>query len=95
MANSPVLSHRRLDNGKVEVIYTLAEDSTDVFVGLWSQHAFYIRTLVEEPFGQAGEHRIVWNGKDQNGDPAGPGVYISRMSTGNNCGASDRFVAAG
>lgn len=85
------LSHRVLDDGRVEIGYTLPEDATDVFLGLWNQHAFYIRTLVDAPTGEAGRHTVVWDGTDANGDPAGPGVFISRMSTGNDRGASGMF----
>ncbi len=92
-AQQPGLSHRALEDGRIEVIYDLAAGSTDVFVGIWAQHAFFLRTLVEKPSVSAGRHSVIWDGKDENGDPAGPGVFITRMSVGQTSGASDMFVA--
>ena len=82
------LSYRQLDGGKVEIGYTLPANSSNVFLGLWNQFAFYIRTLVEEPMSPGGRKTVIWDGKDQNGQPAGKGLFICRMSTDGNKGAS-------
>jgi flagellar hook assembly protein FlgD len=39
-----------------------------------------IRTLASE-FVQAGEHDVVWNGRDDSGERVAPGVYLYRFST--------------
>ena len=75
-------------DGTVEISYTLPEDSENVFVGLWNKFAFHIRTLVNEKTQTRGRRTIVWDGKDDQGNPAGPGVFICRMCTDGGKGAS-------
>lgn len=76
------------DDGTVEISYTLPEDAENVFVGLWNKFAFHIRTLVSETTQTRGRRTIVWDGKDDQGNPAGPGVFICRMCTDGGKGAS-------
>jgi photosystem II stability/assembly factor-like uncharacterized protein len=76
------------DNGTVEISYTLPEEAENVFVGLWNKFAFHIRTLVSEKTQTRGRRTIVWDGKDDQGNPAGPGVFICRMCTDGGKGAS-------
>jgi len=70
------------DDGTVEISYTLPEDAENVFVGLWNKFAFHIRTLVSEKTQTRGRRTIIWDGKDDQGNPAGPGVFICRMCAG-------------
>jgi hypothetical protein len=35
-----------------------------------------------------GKQTIIWDGKDDQGNPVGPGVFICRMCTGGDKGAS-------
>ena len=81
------LSYRQMDDDAVEISYNLPTDCKNVFLGLWNQFAFYIRTLVNAP-STAGRQTIIWDGKDQNGDSAGKGVFICRMSIDSTQGAS-------
>ena len=76
------------DDGTVEISYTLPEDAENVFVGLWNKFAFHIRTLVSETTQTRGRRTVVWDGKDDQGNPAGPGVFICRMCTDGGKGAS-------
>ena len=76
------------DDGTVKISYTLPEDGENVFVGLWNKFAFHIRTLVNEKTQTRGRRTIVWDGKDDQGNPAGPGVFICRMCTDGGKGAS-------
>ena len=69
------------DDGTVQISYTLPEDEENVFLGLWNKFAFHIRTLVNEKIQTRGRRTIVWDGKDDQGNPAGPGVFICRMCT--------------
>ena len=75
-------------DGTVQISYTLPEDSENVFVGLWNKFAFHIRTLVNEKTQTRGRRTIVWDGKDDQGNPAGPGIFICRMCTDGGKGAS-------
>ncbi|HMG71860.1 MAG TPA: FlgD immunoglobulin-like domain containing protein, partial [Pyrinomonadaceae bacterium] len=79
------------DDGTVQISYTLPEDAENVFVGLWNKFAFHIRTLVSEKTQTRGRRTVIWDGKDDQGNPAGPGVFICRMCTAGEKGAS-QFV---
>ena len=83
------------DDGTVEISYTLTEDAENVFVGLWNKFAFHIRTLVSETTQTRGKRTIVWDGKDDQGNPAGPGVFICRMCTAGGKGASQLIELQG
>jgi flagellar hook assembly protein FlgD len=76
------------DDGTVRISYTLPDDAENVFVGLWNKFAFHVRTLVSEQTQTRGRRTVVWDGKDDQGNPAGPGVFICRMCTAGEKGAS-------
>jgi photosystem II stability/assembly factor-like uncharacterized protein len=76
------------EDGTVQISYTLPEDTENVFLGLWNRFAFHVRTLVNATRQTRGRHTIVWDGKDDQGNPAGPGVFICRMCTAGGLGAS-------
>ena len=76
------------DDGTVHISYMLPEDAENVFVGLWNKFAFHVRTLVSEKSQTRGRRTVVWDGKDDQGNPAGPGVFICRMCTAGGKGAS-------
>jgi hypothetical protein len=76
------------DDGTVQISYTLPEDAENVFIGLWNKFAFHVRTLVSEKTQTRGRRTVVWDGKDNEGNPAGPGVFICRMCTAGEKGAS-------
>ena len=76
------------DDGTVEISYTLPEDTENVFVGLWNKFAFHVRTLVSEKQQTRGRHTVIWDGTDDQGNPTGPGVFICRMCTAGEKGAS-------
>ena len=76
------------DDGTVQISYTLPEDAENVFVGLWNKFAFHVRTLVNEKSQTRGRRTVVWDGKDEQGNPAGPGLFICRMCTDGEKGAS-------
>jgi len=40
-----------------------------------------VRTLADSRFG-AGRHAIEWDGRDEGGRPAAPGLYLVRLSGG-------------
>lgn len=82
------LASKRLEDGSLEISYKLPKDTKNVFVGLWNQFAFYVKTLVNDNIQPGGRQTIIWDGKDDKGNPVGDGVYICRMSTDGEQGAS-------
>ncbi|MFT4928519.1 MAG: photosystem II stability/assembly factor-like uncharacterized protein [Phenylobacterium sp.] len=68
------------DDGSVEISYNLTKDAKNVFVGLWNQFAFHIKTLVGGQQQTKGRQSLVWDGKNTDGEFSGDGVYICRMS---------------
>jgi len=83
------------EDGIVQISYMLPEDAENVFVGLWNKFAFHIRTLVSEKTQTRGRRTVVWDGKDDQGNPAGPGVFICRMCTAGGKGASQLIELQG
>ncbi len=83
------------DDGTIRISYTLPEEAENVFVGLWNKFAFYVRTLVSEKTQIRGRQTIVWDGKDDQGNPAGPGVFICRMCTDGGKAASQLIELQG
>jgi hypothetical protein len=89
------LTQVKHDDGTVEISYTLSEDTENVFLGLWNRFAFHIRTLVNAKRQSRGRHTIVWDGKDDQGNAAGPGIFICRMCTEGGSGASQLIEVHG
>jgi photosystem II stability/assembly factor-like uncharacterized protein len=83
------------EDGTVQISYLLPEDAENVFVGLWNKFAFHIRTLVSEKSQTRGRRTVVWDGKDDQGNPAGPGVFICRMCADGGKGASQMIEFQG
>ena len=83
------------EDGTVRISYMLPEDAENVFVGLWNKFAFHVRTLVSEKTQTRGRRTVVWDGKDDQGNPAGPGVFICRMCTDGGKGASQMIEFQG
>jgi FlgD Ig-like domain len=83
------------EDGTVQISYMLPEDVENVFVGLWNKFAFHVRTLVSEKSQTRGRRTVVWDGKDDQGNPAGPGVFICRMCTDGGKGASQMIEFQG
>lgn len=101
MASLALLEHRfelsaaASKEGIVEISYTLPENAENVFIGLWNQFAFHVRTLVSETFQTKGRRTVVWDGKDDQGNPLGEGIYICRMSTDGKKGSSQMVQLLG
>ncbi len=54
--------------------------SSQVTLDIYNLLGQKVRTMVDEPF-SAGEHKIVWNGRDDSGDEVASGVYFYRLKT--------------
>lgn len=86
------LSYSVRKDGLVEVSYALPEAAGNLFIGLWNQFAFHIRTLVNEDQPAAGQRTVVWDLKDEDGTACGWGNFICRMSVGGRNGASQLIM---
>jgi flagellar hook assembly protein FlgD len=62
----------------VSVVLSLAR-AGQVQVEVYSVTGRRVRTLVERAF-EAGVHRFAWDGLDDQGRDAGPGIYFVRTS---------------
>lgn len=82
------LEYKKQPDGKLEISYQLPNDTENVFVGLWNQFAFYVKTLVHDKVQAQGRQTILWDGLDDDGKPLGKGVYICRLSADGRQGGS-------
>ncbi len=64
----------QLDKGPVPMQFTLEQDAASVGIAVLDGAKKVVRTLVLGPQ-LAGEQTVNWDGRDQNGNPAAPGVY--------------------
>jgi hypothetical protein len=66
-------------NPAAHVVWRLDQPAT-VNLSIYDVRGGMIRTLIDGPLA-AGEHRLVWDGKDRTGNPVASGVYFCRLST--------------
>ena len=66
-------------NPETTIEYGLTR-AADVRLELYNVHGKLVRTLVNERKGP-GVHEVLWNGRDDNGNLAGSGVYFARLTT--------------
>jgi hypothetical protein len=67
-------------NPSTTIVYTVPENGP-VFLGTYDVSGRLIRTLVHE-HRTAGEHRVVWDGKNNAGMSVTSGVYLARLECG-------------
>ncbi len=67
-------------NPSATVAYSLAEEAT-VRLSVYNLRGRRVQVL-DEGLRSAGEHRVVWDGLDTQGEQAGSGVYLFRLETG-------------
>ncbi|VAW61690.1 hypothetical protein MNBD_GAMMA11-1608, partial [hydrothermal vent metagenome] len=88
------LEYAQRDDGKVEISYELPGNAENIFIGLWNQFAFYVKTLVHEKVQHPGRQRIIWDGSDDAGNDLANGVYICRLSADGLQGGSQMVTLA-
>ena len=66
----------------VTIRYTVPEGVDRLYVGLWNHFGWHVRDLVDARDPAAGEVTVTWDGKDDAGRPLAGGVYICRLSAG-------------
>ncbi len=67
-------------NASTEIRFSLPEDGNASLV-IYDLLGKAVRTLVSGPC-EAGVHRVVWDGRDDAGNPVPSGVYIYRLTAG-------------
>jgi len=67
-------------NPETTISFSLAKDS-NVTIEIFNIRGQKIRTLVSNYY-QIGSYNVVWNGRDDNGNQVGSGIYFYRMNTG-------------
>ncbi|MDE0966096.1 MAG: T9SS type A sorting domain-containing protein, partial [Candidatus Latescibacteria bacterium] len=65
-------------NTETTISFTLLE-STPVELAVYNTSGQKVRTLVEGERA-AGEHRMIWNGRDDKGAPVASGRYVAKMA---------------
>jgi hypothetical protein len=66
-------------NPETTISYTLNK-SSQVKLEVYNILGQHVATLVDQPQ-TAGNHAIVWNGKDKNGNKLSSGIYLSKLSS--------------
>jgi len=84
-----------LKNGGVDVAYRLDKDATQAAVAIRDAEGTIVRTLAVDP--RAGEHRLTWDGTDNDGDQLDDGIYTFEFGAADEAGkpvASQAYVTA-
>lgn len=68
-------------NPETTIIFAI-EAETDATISIYNIRGQLVKTLHNGSI-KAGEHRLIWNGKDNNGREVGSGVYLYRLKTEN------------
>ena len=68
-------------NPQTTISFTL-KNNTDVSVDIYNIKGQIVRNLIKKSM-KAGEHNIVWNGKNDNNKIQASGIYFVRVNSGN------------
>ena len=68
-------------NPETTISFSVAQTSSFVNLEVFNIKGQKVRKLVDEVL-SAGQHSVVWNGKDENSKPVSSGVYFYKMRTG-------------
>ena len=69
-------------NPTTTISFTVAQTSSFVNLEIYNLKGQKVKTLIDKVL-PAGQHSVVWNGKDENSKPVSSGVYFYKMKTGN------------
>ncbi len=72
-------NHPNPFNAETTIEYELARDSA-VVLSVYDLSGRLVKTLVNGPQ-RSGQHRVVWDGTNQNGVAVSSGVYVARLSS--------------
>ena len=68
-------------NPETTISFSVTQTSSFVTLEIYNIKGQKVKTLVNEVL-PAGEHSIIWNGKDSNGNRVGSGIYFYKLKTG-------------
>ena len=74
-------NHPNPFNPTTEISYQVSGDS-DVLLKIYNVKGQIVNTLVNE-FKSAGEHSIIWNGRDDREQLVESGIYLYQLKAGN------------
>jgi hypothetical protein len=57
------------------------KDAGHVKLNIYNMKGQLVKSLVNAPL-SSGNHQMVWNGRDDKGNPVSSGIYLYRMSSG-------------
>ena len=66
-------------NPTTSIVFSIKEDNDYTEIEVYNVKGQKVKQLAAQSF-SAGEHSIVWNGKDSNDKPVASGVYMYKMS---------------
>ncbi|MCD4829150.1 MAG: T9SS type A sorting domain-containing protein [Candidatus Cloacimonetes bacterium] len=74
-------NHPNPFNPETTIAFSLASATDDCRLEVYNIRGERVRTLLREPR-KAGEHAIVWDGRNDSGAPTASGVYFYRLTAG-------------
>jgi hypothetical protein len=77
-------------NPETTIVFALAKESP-VTIEIINVRGQRVRTLVNQQHYGVGEHRVIWDGRDENGSPVASGMYFYRM-VANEFSAMNRMI---
>ncbi len=66
-------------NPTTSIVFSIKEDNDFAEIEIYNVKGQKVKKLAAQKF-SAGEHSVVWNGKDSNNKPVASGVYMYKMS---------------
>lgn len=67
-------------NPETNISFSISESMQQVNLSIYNIKGQLVKSLVNEELA-AGEHNIIWNGRDQSDKPAASGIYFYRLKT--------------
>jgi photosystem II stability/assembly factor-like uncharacterized protein len=78
--------------GPVEIVFDVPRGAKYLSVDIWDRFADYVRKLSEEAAPGPGRRTLIWDLKDDAGNPAPPGAYIYRVTVDDEAESRIAFV---
>jgi flagellar hook assembly protein FlgD len=69
-------------NPTTTISFSIAQTLSFVELEIYNIKGQKVKTLIDEKL-PAGNHQVIWNGKDDNSKQAASGIYFYKMKSGN------------